>query len=285
MTDEGQAVGDAAEDLWVEISVLGSGPIKSRQHLLNHVSMLFGDPIDEVTSSRCALIRTCDGVHPWRCIWRFDDRDRLDRAAAHVARHSFTATRWEQVAVRWRLGGGELCEGGRAVPQELAWDILTTALELWAEMEDISLEEFMDESSVVAFLVDWPLATVDRLTVERFFDAETEGIPASINTRDAARSHYDDSPAWRAFSAGVCSDRGMREHLARVQDGLCARCGEPLGERPVAIHHVDYDHECELVAGGASGTLCAYCLAKRSEWFEGCSSRLRLLHASCNRGL
>ena len=288
--EQGTSTNRELQRVW--ITPLCSGPIKSRQHLLNHVDMLFNTrpgakPLSDVGLSRLALIMGESDESPFRCLERCDKEERLQRAREHVINHSHGALRWEQIAIVWQWDENEGIENGITTPlsSEEMYQLAITATDAWAELLGQTFEQFIEQSSVLALLPDWGELVLDRLVVDTAHSAADTEV-ASINVREAIGRIRGWSAAWKAFSKGVCHQETMREWLSASQEGRCPCCGKPLDDKPCAIHHIDYDHECTLVTlGKATKAACDYCKQVAPDSFAECASKLRLVHSSCNKGL
>ena len=88
----------------------------------------------------------------------------------------------------------------------------------------------------------------------------------------------------------------VREFIQERDGGICRWCGKRIypGQK-MNIHHMDYDHCCsypgrveiptptEKRQGRAfKGPDCQQCHASTPDAFNGCMSRLALVHSRCN---
>jgi hypothetical protein len=105
-------------------------------------------------------------------------------------------------------------------------------------------------------------------------------------TLKAAKKMYGNSEPWRLYRF-IGRNRFVQAWLL-VRDGsLCPYCGKPcLPADKIDVHHLDYQHVCGFgrTVGNYNPSIadCESCHQERSDLFNGCMQRLKLVHQNCN---
>lgn len=264
-------------------------PFRVRQHLVNHVDMIFGLGREEHSNSsdgRLLLVGDAGRCHISH-LWEFDDA-RIARTRSWVLGESLFATGYEQV---YPLHDGEcfvpgdLSDDGER--EELLWECVDILI-YEQEGPDGDYDAFIAKTAAVVLFSEWEPIVALRVVVRKRPSGD-EHLPVALNSRKVMQRKHGGSTAWNAFSSGVCKNEYMKRELVHRQEKKCPACDEVIARRAV-VHHVDYDHECGLaLAGGkwlrrGSHTVpdCGTCYLERPDLFEECASRLRAVHVGCN---
>ena len=268
---------------------INNGPIMHRHHLVNHVDMILGLGQAKWSKSNGGravfLIKHEPPEFDYIRLSEVTEGDVL-RIREEILRQSLYATDWQQIIP---VHNDEVCDPKEIQSDDDIDDILDLCIDIWTEgAEDLS--QFVEETTVIVFFLDWEYLVVDRLVVsKRPNQEEDRRLPVVINAKKHIAKLHDYNEYWETYAERICKNGYMKEYQKKEQLGKCAVCGKPLGARFV-LHHVDYDHECEYGKTGLgfckSGKElipdCQSCESLHHEWFELCSSGLCAVHSACN---
>lgn len=267
-------------------------PFRGRQHLVNHIDMLFGLGTEEWSAGRdrriAVNVRSRYGDMRISPMWLYGE-ETLRRGRKWVQYQSLFAVRWEQL---YPKHGDEYFS-----PDDLGEDddllaLLNECLDIWTDEDDFcggDYDRFCEETSFVVLLGAWDPVRADRIVVRRRPSADYDNLPVPVNGRRVMATRHEGRVEWRAFADRICQSEHVKGVLGERQGGVCAICGLELGKR-VVVHHVDYDHECDLTHLGQGWTRpgtrvqpdCERCHKEHPELFDDCLSRLRAVHSECN---
>lgn len=265
---------------------------RNRQHLVNHVDMLFGLGTEEWSAGRDRRVALNvlgrDGKPHASSMWRYNDETVL-RGRRWVLHQSLHAASWEQL---YPMHGDKYFSPEDLADTDDLYNLLNECIDIWACEEPFgygSWEKFQEANSFVVLLGTWDPVRIDRIVIRQRPATDVEQLPVPVNGRRVMGTRHEGRTEWRAFADRICQNEHVKAELAARQGGKCAICGHELGSRAV-IHHVDYDHECGLALTGnewrVPGTRvrpdCELCHAEHGELFEECISRLRAVHSDCN---
>ncbi len=268
------------------------GSIKGRQHIINHVDMLFGLGDKEWSNNRNGIYAFSpigrDNKPIIAPLWAYDN-EAIKQGRNHILYQSLFAESWDQI---FPMHEGKYYSPDDLQSEDDFFDLLTMCLDIWVYSDDFcggDFDQFCKKTSLVVLMGNWDPICVDRIVIRRRPRKDFDTLPVPINGKKNMQRRHGGSVEWRAFSDRICQNEHVQEHLAGIQDGICPICGGRLGKH-IVIHHVDYDHECAFALSDDNWTLpgkrvqpdCKRCHMEHPEMFEDCLSRLRAVHRDCN---
>lgn len=119
---------------------------------------------------------------------------------------------------------------------------------------------------------------------------------AAQNKKGIIAAKYSFSENWILFADRICKNYFFRKQVDHKQASICPVCQELLSGEGY-LHHIDYDHICQLgeniqvPTGKISRTgkpriknmpNCEKCFSENKAFFNSCMERFALVHVSCH---
>ena len=118
----------------------------------------------------------------------------------------------------------------------------------------------------------------------------------NCNSSSDMKLKYNNSLNWRLFSSRICRNTFVLDYLSKKCNNTCSWCGKVFDDRPIVIHHMDYDNQCCDSSGlieipkptpkRPNRTVrvpnCENCYNSNRDMFLKCTNRLTVVHSVCN---